>query len=475
MDMKRDLFEGSNKRKRTSPTNTVKDEQINNNLLLSSKNERSWDGMLDELRKFQEDHGHARVPTKHKPNPALGRWVDNQRQAYRRKKEGGQSWLTEDRIRLLEEIGFEWKVATYEFRDWNDWLEDLKEFHAHHGHCRVPHKTNIQDKYARLGRWVGNQRQQHREFMAGRKSQINKERIEALDALGFEWDPDGSVPKLMFHERVEQLKKFRDKYGHMNVSEKDPEYAQLAHWIHQMRGQYRNRKAGKPYRSRNEGKPSPMTDERLAALVMAGFEFERGNEVTWKGWLQKLKIYKEKHGHTWIKVNDPEHTQLATWCRKQRGLYKQRQAGMNRRLTDERITALEELGFQWVRPSKGSNSKKEMDDLEEEGIKDPTEEKGFAANWSRWYEKLRKYKEEHGHTRVNVKDAEYAGLGTWVSKQRVLYRQRLAGKNRRITDERVNMLEKLNFDWNLSYGKQKKSSQKENMEEHPTPVSLQVV
>jgi len=76
-----------------------------------------WNDKLQDLKLFQQEHGHCRVPKRYKPNTSLGGWVDRQRQLYktlmRRRKEHGESSsssLTEDRINVLNNLGFEWSI-----------------------------------------------------------------------------------------------------------------------------------------------------------------------------------------------------------------------------------------------------------------------------------------------------------------------------------------------------------------------------
>jgi predicted helicase len=62
----------------------------------------NWEERFGQLRAFEERFGHCVVPNRWGENPGLGFWVGNQRQ---RKK---TNTLSEDRIRRLEEIGFNW-------------------------------------------------------------------------------------------------------------------------------------------------------------------------------------------------------------------------------------------------------------------------------------------------------------------------------------------------------------------------------
>ena len=61
-----------------------------------------WEQRISDLKAFKTEHGHCNASTKDRANLALGRWVANLRQ---RKK---RSELAEDRILLLDALGFRW-------------------------------------------------------------------------------------------------------------------------------------------------------------------------------------------------------------------------------------------------------------------------------------------------------------------------------------------------------------------------------
>eukprot|EP00873_Tetraselmis_striata_P046252 jgi/Tetstr1/466516/TSEL_011023.t1 len=66
--------------------------------------EADWQDMYAQLVAQQRQEGHCRVPRRSATNPKLGRWVMTQRAA---KKKGE---LSEERVALLEELGFEWRL-----------------------------------------------------------------------------------------------------------------------------------------------------------------------------------------------------------------------------------------------------------------------------------------------------------------------------------------------------------------------------
>lgn len=63
----------------------------------------------EELKQFQQKHGHCRVPHGYVENRQLSWWVMNQRAQYQLSKQGQKSWLSADRVNLLSTVGFDWK------------------------------------------------------------------------------------------------------------------------------------------------------------------------------------------------------------------------------------------------------------------------------------------------------------------------------------------------------------------------------
>lgn len=55
--------------------------------------------------------GHCRVPHGFEDNDKLAWWVMNIRAQHRKFIEGEKSWLTQERVDLLNDIGFEWSPS----------------------------------------------------------------------------------------------------------------------------------------------------------------------------------------------------------------------------------------------------------------------------------------------------------------------------------------------------------------------------
>ena len=164
----------------------------------SSVQQSTWNKRMQELRDYKKQHGHTNVPRHCSANPKLGRWVDTQRTSYRLQKLRKPSPLTQERIDVLNEIGFEWspsekmskgseiggnKTPKTKYTPWNTRYNELQRFEAKYGHVLVDHKT-------RLGEWVRAQRRQYNLMLKGAKSSLTSTRLVLLKELGvFEYQP----------------------------------------------------------------------------------------------------------------------------------------------------------------------------------------------------------------------------------------------------------------------------------------------
>jgi len=141
----------------------------------------AWEMRLQELQEFHQTHGHCRVPTKYPQNPSLGIWVVRMRAEFKKRENGKQSSMTAERIAKLNNLGFDWDVAS---EVWEIRLQDLQDFHQTHGHCRVPYKY---PENPSLGIWVSKMRGQFKKWESGKKSSMTAGRIANLNNLGFDW------------------------------------------------------------------------------------------------------------------------------------------------------------------------------------------------------------------------------------------------------------------------------------------------
>jgi len=151
---------------------------------MQEKSSVPWIERYEELKQYKLQKGHCEVPSKYNENPSLGWWVKRQRTQYRLLKEGKSSTMSEERIGALEFIGFTWQMRELSSVPWTEQYEELKHFRIQKGHCEVPQIYNVNPC---LGKWVSTQRTQYKLLKEGKPSNMNEDRIGALEFIGFTW------------------------------------------------------------------------------------------------------------------------------------------------------------------------------------------------------------------------------------------------------------------------------------------------
>jgi superfamily II DNA or RNA helicase len=144
--------------------------------------EAQWEKNFREFEDYIQRNGHA--PSQ---SCALGVWANSQRQYY------GKGDLSPDRIRRLEEIGFEWRVKDAR---WDEAFRQVQEFAALHGY--FPGRGDPG------GDWVNNQRALYRKGALS----LSPERIRRLKELdGWVWNVSDAEWEKMYSQVVEFIKR----------------------------------------------------------------------------------------------------------------------------------------------------------------------------------------------------------------------------------------------------------------------------
>ena len=277
--------------------------------------DQKWEEGFKALKDYIAEHGNAGVPALHKTQDgvALGRWVINQRQAYKR------GLLSQERITRLEALtGWVWDPTD---QQWKQAFSALEAYVAEHGDARVAQAHKTQDGVA-LGTWTGLQRTTYK------TSRLSQERITRLEALtGWVWDAHDQ----QWEDGFKALEAYVAQYGdtRVPVTHKAQDGIALGGWVSAQRGAY---------------KRGQLSQERITRLEgLVGWMWDPFDQQ-WEEAFSALETYVAEHGDT--KVSQTHKTQdglaLGEWIKSQRTAYKK---GL---LPQERITRLEALvGWVW--------------------------------------------------------------------------------------------------------------------------------
>jgi len=171
-----------------------------------------WIARYEELKDYMQAHGDCLVPQQYSLNPSLGVWVNHQRTQYKLFRDGKNSYLTTERIRMLERLNFEWSAVNAK------WMARFVELGKHvreHGIGTLPAKGDNRG----LWQWVKYQRKLYRNKYGGKKKPsdyqeedssaskqqthnhdtpahgLTLEREQLLDLLGFPWIEEEALPR----------------------------------------------------------------------------------------------------------------------------------------------------------------------------------------------------------------------------------------------------------------------------------------
>lgn len=169
--------------KKLSKTMHINDERIarlDEINFLWSVNNLNWQERYDELKEYYKAHGNCMVPARWIGNRPLARWVETQRRQHTLMKQNKPSQLTPERIKLLDELEFEWDP--YEER-WLERYNELIEFQRLNGDFVLPTFKTGRVLY----RWITQQQKAYHEWMAGKTSSMNEQRRDRLVSRGVDW------------------------------------------------------------------------------------------------------------------------------------------------------------------------------------------------------------------------------------------------------------------------------------------------
>jgi hypothetical protein len=243
--------------------------ECNENDLPTSIVRYTWTARLQQLIEYKNRTGNTLVPKRYKENPALGNWVNKQRQNYRKFVLNQPTSLTKRQVDILNELQFCW-VATridrsaLSWRSINDWwaqLEDLRR-------AAYP-KLALVPPQSPHGTWIQRQREMYvgsRAHGASMECTLQPDQVEALNSLDPEWYL--TRRQLLWERRYRELVEYKAGNGNCCVP---ISYAnkQLANWVSHQR---------KQYNLMQRSKPSYMTTDRLHRLNSIGFVWNRWDD-----------------------------------------------------------------------------------------------------------------------------------------------------------------------------------------------------
>lgn len=338
----------------------------------------SWDCMYAAAKKYYEENGDLLPLQTYTTEEGykLGQWVVTQRVNYAKKE------LSAYRIKKLEAIGMSW--LTLHERFWEECFALAQKYYRKNGHLNVTTRQS-----SKLNSWIVCQRAKYQ------NDQLTDEQVRRLSEVGMVWEPEDT-----WAARYEDARRFYEANGHLDIPATyvTENGGHLGSWYRTVRSQYR------------EG---TLSEERIQMLEKIGIQWTSVKVRNWMQNYELAKAYYDEHGDLNVNANyvTPDGVKLGVWISAQRYSYQKK------RLLEEQIELLEQIGMSWHRDQ---------------------------SRWEVGYSHAQAYCAEHGSANVPADYVTEEGfaLGQWIATQRRKY------KAEKLKPKQIERLERLGIEWN---------------------------
>ena len=427
-------------------------------------NQVQFSNRLQELKTYKTQHGHCNVSGK--KYKSLRIWCDKVRSSMKKKErnEIPEINLSDNQIKVLTDMEFVWDQHNFRF------FEALKTYKAQHGHCNV--SCCDEEKYMSLRIWCDKVRSSMKTRARNETPEINlsDNQIKVLTDMEIVWEKT-------FCHYLEDLRAFKARHGHCNVSLKEwNKYSDLKTWCDKVRSPMKKK-------GRNETPEINLSDNQIKVLTDMEFVWDQHNFH-----LEALKTYKAQHGHCNVSCRDEDrYTALNIWCDKVRSSMKKKERNETPEidLSGNQIKVLTDMEIVWektfchyledlrafkaqhghcnVLKSDGkkymalriwcSKVRSSMINLSDNQIKVLTDiEFVWNQHNFRYLEALKAYKAQHGHCNVSFRDEDkHKHLLHWCGLVRMSMKKRARNETPEInlSDNQIKDLTEIEFDWNF--------------------------
>ena len=185
-----------------------------------------WKQKYKDYREFKENMGHEPSQgSKVKSEKILSKWAVAQRGHYKINK------LSDDRIAILNLIGFEWDLM---IKLWNQSFNRYGEFKNKYKNEPSSRAKNKSER--EIASWVNKLRVNYK------KDKIDNDKIQRLNLIGFEWD----LMIKLWNQSFNRYGEFKNKYKNEPSSRaKNKSEREIGSWAHVQRRVYNKNKLSK--------------------------------------------------------------------------------------------------------------------------------------------------------------------------------------------------------------------------------------
>ena len=362
-----------------------------------------WDGLdfawmqnYNAAMNYYKKHGDLLPPIHYvdENGVRLYDWLISVRSEHRR---GITSYLSDERIEALNQIGMEWRNPN-EVR-WYESYSMAQNYFCEHGDIEMPFQYKTPSGYG-LGAWINQQKKKYRE------GKLGEPYISLLNQLDIKWEKSSKA--YTWDEMFEIAEQYYLEHGDLVVpSDYRINGIWIARWVSDQRQRY------------NGNQNPPLTDEQIGRLESIGMFWGTKSDREWERNFREAKAYFDEHGDLAVPLKFVTNSgfRLGYWI----GRIRQAANGDSSRmtLTPERVKQLDSIGMIW--------------DFDE-------------YLWDRNYRLAEAYYIKYGDLNIpsDYKNECSVDLYDWLRRLRRAYNRSDRGF---LTDEKIQALNKIGMDW----------------------------
>lgn len=357
-------------------------------MVWDSRRDVSWQKHFDAANEYSKKYGNLNIPAQYVTENGLklGTWIANLRTA--RKNGFDSKYLTNQRIKALDELGMIWEVSDYL---WQRYYGACLTYYGINGDLDIPSRYVTGDGL-KLGSWLSNIRTAHKKG----ENKLTDEQVSDLDKLGMVWNKRQDQA---WNKAFGFAQAYFETYGNLNVptAYKNADGFALGKWLERQR-------------QNNE-----LSKSRKSKLDDIGMVWKK--EDSWEARFKLAKAYYEENGKLDISTN---YVTGGIWLGK--WLSEQRKAYKSGKLSAERTQCLEKLNIEW----------------------DTDIQKKYDEIWKEYFKKVKAYFDKNGDISGigGSEEKDKQKLDIWIQKQRQYY------KDGKLSKERIKKLEYVGIVWN---------------------------
>lgn len=173
---------------------------------------KSFEESFKLVLEYYKEYGNINLPNDYylEDGYNLGGFIYSQKQL---KKQGK---LSDDRIKLFDDLGIDWTIKEVKknpswdemFKLASNYYNTYKNLDIKRNFCTLDGITLSEEGY-NLGRWISRQR------VSYKNNKLSKKQIEKLESIGMKWNMDASYKS--WDESYELALEYFIKYGNLNI------------------------------------------------------------------------------------------------------------------------------------------------------------------------------------------------------------------------------------------------------------------